>query len=102
MGFIIEGFLGLALICLALWLAVYRFARAQEQRRLAAEARDAEREQLLGEAGAALRCVGCGQSLAGPMPDEGCPHCHTAALVVPESHLPAPIGEKTTRKIEVR
>ncbi len=91
MELVMAGLFTLALLLLALWAwslgsslrrdrgeAAAREHQAQERR--AWEAREAR----LRVPGVPLRCLGCGGTFTGPLPDEGCPHCHLSALVVPE------------------
>lgn len=83
MGFIIQGFLGLAILIALVWLALFLRTKKQVDAQHRIEQQDAETERLLRTAGERLYCVACQKDFEGPLPDEGCPHCHTAAFVVP-------------------
>ncbi len=92
MEFVIEGLLGLGVLVIALWLLSLRKSvakdRAEGQRQQAqakAQKKRAARNARLYRKGEPLRCLGCMQPLVGPMPEDGCPRCQVAALVVTEA-----------------
>jgi hypothetical protein len=62
--------------------------RQREKKRLEreeAQFKQAEEEQaLLYVSGEPLICLGCQKRFVGPMPEDGCPDCQIASLVVPE------------------
>ena len=91
MGLVIEGLFALGVILLALWLWSLRGSVQKDQaeaRRRRTEEQAAQeqtrREAKLYRKGVKLRCLGCGATFLGPLPDTGCPQCHLASLVVTE------------------
>jgi len=84
MGFIIEGFLGFALLLGAIWIALFLRAKRADDAERAAEAREARIQELLRTPGERLYCVACQKSFDGPLTEDGCPACGCASFVVPE------------------
>jgi Zn finger protein HypA/HybF involved in hydrogenase expression len=92
MGFVIEGFIGLAFLILLIWGLVYYIAdqkdKAEVKRRQEAEDKaqaDLKKEVKLHSSGEELHCLGCDTKFTGPLLDTGCPKCHTASLVITEA-----------------
>jgi hypothetical protein len=84
MGFIIEGFLGLALLLAAIWIALFLRAKRADDAQRAEEAREARVQALLQTPGERLYCVACQKLFDGPLSEDGCPTCGCASFVVPE------------------
>lgn len=89
MGLVIEGLFALGVVLVFCWLWSLRGsvvkdqaeARRRQEEECAAQER-AKREARLYRKGEKLRCLGCGATFLGPLPDTGCPECHLSALVV--------------------
>src|SRR5579862_4287807 len=65
--------------------AAQRKREVDRQEREEAEIRNAEEElKLLSIPGEPLICLGCQKRFPGPMPEDGCPDCEIASLVVAE------------------
>jgi hypothetical protein len=86
-----AAFVLIVLLVAVVWSLCLR--KSVEEDRAAAEeaAREAEErekreedEARLRRKGEPLRCLGCGAIFKGPLPDDGCPQCHVASLVVSE------------------
>ena len=91
MGFVIEGFLGLGLICLAVWgilayLSAHRDKADSERcvREADLQRRHIEEDAELLQSQGPLRCMACDHTFDGPLDDSGCPICHTSSLVITE------------------
>lgn len=86
-----EGVFALGVVLLALWLWSLRAslirdqaeARQRREEEQAAQER-ARREARLLRKGEKLRCLGCGASFLGPLPETGCPQCRLSSLVITE------------------
>jgi hypothetical protein len=92
MGLVFAGLFTAAVVLVALWLysligsaRLDRIAAIRKAQDQAKQAEQAAREARLYNAGEPLRCMGCGATFLGPLPDIGCPNCHMAALVVTEA-----------------
>ncbi len=91
MGIVIGGLVGIIIIASVIWLfALYGASSAEQRQRAevaaaAAEAsRRAERDRRMYTQAIELRCAACNELFNGPLTAEGCPTCHSCALVVPE------------------
>jgi hypothetical protein len=92
MELVVASFVGIAVIVVVVWLAAVSksvaidtakdredaAARSETQRAL-------ERDRQMRAEPSRLRCLGCDTSFQGPLTDEGCPSCHSPALVIPEA-----------------
>src|SRR4051812_38521257 len=107
MRFVIVALVLIAVFALVIWSLFLRKSveadveDATEKARDAADReRRAEEEALLNKKGEPLRCLNCGARFLGPMPDDGCPQCHLATLVVSERvHGTAAVGESPTQTL---
>lgn len=91
MGFVIEALFVVGVASAVVWALGLRKAAtkdradAREQQKKAEEASArTEREARLLRPGEPLRCLGCDTTFAGPLTAQGCPNCHSSALVVAE------------------
>lgn len=89
MGLVLGALTTIALVGAVIW-AIFLFrseAADREAARIAdAEARRrAELDAALERPGEPLHCMNCDTDFPGPLPDTGCPNCHLATLVVPQS-----------------
>ena len=99
-----DGLLALGLIFAGLWISSLRGSMRRDkaealkrEKQAEAEAVQAEREAKLQRKGEHLRCLSCGKSFRGPLPQTGCPGCHLASFVVPQSDVPDPAKPESTK-----
>jgi hypothetical protein len=88
MGFVIEGFIGLALLLGAAWMVLFLRTKREDDARRADEARESQVERFLRTPGERLYCVACQHAFEGPLPEDGCPLCRCGSFVVPERLRP--------------
>jgi len=98
MQMVMDGLLALGLIFAGLWIWSVRGSVSRDQvearkrdKQREAEAVQAEREAKLQRKGERLRCLSCGKAFRGPLLLTGCPRCHLASFVVPQSDVPEPV-----------
>ncbi len=89
MQLVLDGLFTLGAAFLTFWLwslrgSVTRDKKVAEQETEAAR-KQAEHEARLTRKGEPLRCLGCDKKFRGPLLDTGCPCCHSASFVTPES-----------------
>lgn len=94
---VIDGLLALGLIFAGLWIWSLRSSLSRDQAEAERLSKLAEREARLQRKGERLVCLSCGKLFRGPLPPEGCPNCHLAAFVVPESEQTI-VGNKKNGK----
>ena len=89
MQLVFDGLFTLGAAFAAVWLWSLRGSVVRDQTEAEKEAEAArelaEREARLQRKGEPLRCLGCDKKFRGPLPDTGCPRCHSASFVTPES-----------------
>ena len=105
MQMVMDGLVALGLIFAGLWIWSLRGSvsrdRAEAHKRdkqREAEAAQAEREAKLQRKGERLRCLSCGKAFRGPLPLTGCPRCHLASFVVPQSDVPEPMKPEQAKE----
>lgn len=96
MQMVMDGILALGLLLAGFWVWSLRGSIARdraETQRLQKQAEErkaqAEREARLQRRGERLRCLSCDKAFRGPLLPTGCPRCHLASFVVPESEVRA-------------
>ena len=105
MEMVMDGLLALGLIFAGLWIWSLRGSVSRDQsearkRDTEAEAAAAQavREAKLQRKGERLRCLSCGKAFRGPLPQNGCPRCHLASFVVPQSDVPNPANPEQAKE----
>jgi hypothetical protein len=97
MGFIIEGFIGLALLLGAIWMFLFIRAKQADNAQRADETREVRLQQILHTPGERLYCVACQYAFEGPLSEDGCPMCRCGSFVVPERLRPGETAIDPTR-----
>ena len=92
MGIVIGSLFGIIIIAGVIWFfALYgatcadRRQRAEAQAAAAEASRLQERDRRMRVEAIQLRCAGCNRVFLGPLTDDGCPECHSGALVIPDA-----------------
>ena len=87
MLFVLPGILLIGFVLLLVWALFFRttIQKEQNQARLCEDARrrEAEIEGWLSAPNEPLYCAACEQAFRGPLSADGCPRCHSRALVIP-------------------
>jgi Zn finger protein HypA/HybF involved in hydrogenase expression len=101
---LVVGSIGaLIIVAVIIWLLVVSKTvevdaakdRVEETKRIEAE-RALERDKQMRRTRGPLRCLSCDTTFEGPLTDNGCPGCHSAALVVPEDEYKRNIGGQSS------
>jgi|GEM_PF-2348688 Zn finger protein HypA/HybF involved in hydrogenase expression len=94
MGLVIGDLFIVILAIAVLGAIIYKISTANDSKAVkfqqqlqAEEQRMLEREAKIYEKDIPLICIGCETKFKGPMPETGCPHCHSLTLVITEEEF---------------
>jgi hypothetical protein len=104
MIFVLPIFVLGGCLVIALWWIFFRAAVRHESAVRAAKKREADFDRLLLTPEEPLHCLECRKTFPGPLEDDGCPHCHIRAFVIPaRAHSdPSVAADGTVRKPQIQ